>query len=778
MTESDGPIQNSNFADLVRKVICRLLQEDDDAVREDPLGHLLRIAGEVDPEWERHVPIGTDARTSAAIVAAYEALPNGQRQLLYMHIHDDLSYAQIGQRTGLGASAALRALVRSYSALLAACSGNGWAKLIDEPRSAVPESLLPGSAALEEEVFTAALALPAAERARYLLHACEGDPALRARVSALLEGFERSVGAAARLAAMTVEGVGDSIDNFELLEEIGEGGFGVVFLAEQVVPIRREVALKVIKQGMDTRAVIARFEGERQTLAMMDHPNIAKVFDAGATPSGRPYFVMELVRGIRITDFCNQTRLTISDRLALLVQVCHAIQHAHQRAVIHRDIKPSNVLVTLCDGVPTAKVIDFGIAKAMQGRLVGRSSLTAVERFVGTPIYTSPEQTEHGEVDARSDIFSLGVLLYELLTGYTPREIGELAHLGMDELRRRIRSEKLLWPSKRLRMLGRARLDQVAQRYRTTGQKLVRNVQGDLEWVVMRCLEKDPARRYQSVTELRLDIEHYLRDEPVRARPRRIASTFVRFARRHRTVFAAAATIIVILLAAAAIAIWLALREARSNGMSQQVIDFRDATAGSLARRARPDQNLALALDDFERRIALQILQQRCGVVRIEHTAHPAHRQLIAFDADRLLIVAIEFDGNGADRVAGKHEPTGAPRDRAFDVRLAALRDMSQVDIRFIAGLEPHIGSAAGRGRIRRGVAPSRRYLHDTIDYCNTRFPVAVAVHVELGSDRANAGAVRQHVEGTTRVVLDDEQCLAGGEPDYTLPIREIDYRA
>jgi serine/threonine protein kinase len=553
----------------VGKVMSRLLQDPDDVAPDDPLDYLQRIATEVDSEWDQYVPLAVGADLVTSVKTAYGELPNGHRQMLRMHIFDGLSYAQIGQRTGLGAPGALRTLAGSYSALLTAWSRTTWTKAATAPRADHHEVQPSGSGAREEEVFTAALALPTSERDRYLVHACEGDPALLARMKSLLAAFESRIGSVARLAAMRAEGVGDRIHNFELLDEIGEGGCGVVFLAQQVLPFRREVALKVIKQGMDTRAVIARFEGERQTLAMMDHPNIARVFDAGATPSGRPFFVMELVRGIKITDFCNQTRLTISDRLALLVQVCHAIQHAHQREVIHRDIKPSNVLVTLFDGVPTAKVIDFGIAKAMQGRLIDRSFLTAVEQFVGTPTYTSPEQTQHGDVDARSDIFSLGVLLYELLTGQTPLDVTELAHVGMDELRRRIRSEEPLRPSKRLRMLERAQLEQLAQRYRTTGHKLIRQLQGDLEWIVMRCLEKDPAQRYQSVTDLRLDVERYLRDEPVLARPRRILSTFARFARRHRTVFATGATIIAILLIATLIAVWLAVREARANRTSQ-----------------------------------------------------------------------------------------------------------------------------------------------------------------------------------------------------------------
>ncbi len=311
----------------------------------------------------------------------------------------------------------------------------------------------------EEDLFAAALALPPSERDRYLERACGANTDLLHGLTRLLDDFRDA-------ATFVAEGEAESrftqnqIGSYRLLRELGEGGCGVAYLAEQLEPVKREVALKIIKPGMDTRAVIARFEAERQVLAFLDHPNIAKVLDAGATPQGRPYFVMEVVRGVRITEYCAQCRLTIPERLRLFVQICHAIQHAHQKGIIHRDIKPSNVLVTMHDGLPVAKVIDFGIAKATQGRLIGHTLQTAIDQLMGTPAYISPEQTEptQSTVDTRSDIYSLGVLLYELLTGHTPLDANELMQTSIDRLRARIRTEEPLRPSRRLSSMEEALL--------------------------------------------------------------------------------------------------------------------------------------------------------------------------------------------------------------------------------------------------------------------------------------------------------------------------------
>src|SRR5262245_15628172 len=319
----------------------------------------------------------------------------------------------------------------------------------------------------EKDVFVAALARPAGEgREAYLRASCADHPELLGRVRELLSAHEGSHGPLDRGPAplgVTVdvahpESPGSVIGPYKLLEQIGEGGFGVVFMAEQTQPVRRKVALKILKPGMDTRQVVARFEAERQALAIMDHPNIAKVFDGGATPSGRPYFVMELVKGVPVTDFCDQNHLTPRQRLELFVSVCQAVQHAHQKGIIHRDLKPSNVLVTMHDTTPVVKVIDFGVAKALGQELTDKTLFTGVAQMIGTPLYMSPEQAGMSDldVDTRSDIYSLGVLLYELLTGTTPFDKERFRHAGYDEIRRIIREEEPPRPSTRLSDLGRS----------------------------------------------------------------------------------------------------------------------------------------------------------------------------------------------------------------------------------------------------------------------------------------------------------------------------------
>jgi len=331
----------------------------------------------------------------------------------------------------------------------------------------------------EIEVFNVALELPIGQRAAYLDLACADDPGLRRRVESLLAADdqaaewlpEASVFAEAALklnrpAMPDDEAVGKIIGRYKLLEKVGEGGFGVVYVAQQKEPVCRRVALKVIKLGMDTKEVIARFEAERQALALMDHPNIAKVLDAGTTETSRPYFVMELVRGIKITEYCDQNQLPTKERLGLFVKICHAIQHAHQKGIIHRDIKPSNILVTLHDGVPVPKVIDFGIAKATEGRLTAETIYTQLNQFIGTPAYMSPEQAEMSglNIDTRSDIYSLGVLLYELLTGRTPFDAKELMSCGLDAMRRIIREQEPVRPSTRLATLQGEALTATAKR--------------------------------------------------------------------------------------------------------------------------------------------------------------------------------------------------------------------------------------------------------------------------------------------------------------------------
>ncbi len=506
-------------------------------------------------------------------------------------------------------------------------------------------------AARAHELFERAATLTLEERRRFLEAQCGSDAALRMQVETLLKwdaaarpGFlEHNPAGMASAVATSREAAGTRIGAYTLLAPIGEGGFGEVWTAEQHAPVRRRVALKLVKAGMDSKEVLARFEAERQALALMDHPHVAKVFDAGQADTGRPYFVMELVPGQPITDYCDAAKLPIRQRLELFASICHAVQHAHQKGIIHRDLKPSNILVTSVDGKPVPKVIDFGIAKATSASLTERTLQTGVGQLMGTPEYMSPEQagTSGSDVDTRTDIYSLGVILYQLLTGMLPFDSRTLRSAGYDGIVKIIRETEPPRPSTRLSALGAepasngngATPKALAAHRDTDFASLQRQLRGELDWIVMKCLEKDRARRYESASGLALDVRRYLDNEPVLAGPPSRAYRMRKLIQRHRGFVVAGAAVTGALVIGLGVAASQAVRAKRSAGEARQVSEFqakmfRGIDAGDAGQelmsdiRARFDESLARSgVPDAERAGRLAALESELARVNAADTA-------------------------------------------------------------------------------------------------------------------------------------------------------------
>jgi serine/threonine protein kinase len=454
---------------------------------------------------------------------------------------------------------------------------------------------------IEKTLFDAALSLPdPAEREAFLAYSCNGRPDMRAQIEELLavhsdaerffdinvlravsgdaseDARSRSIlvdKAAPEPELDDVDQADSRIGRYRLLRCLGDGGCGVVFAAEQQEPVRREVALKIIRLGMDTELVIARFDVERRALALMNHPNIAHVLDAGATKSGRPYFVMELVPGTKITRYCDDHHLGVRERLELFIQVCMAIQHAHQKGILHLDIKPSNVLITIKDGAPSPKVIDFGIGKAIEGPLAEGSALVSSDHFIGTPAYMSPEQaaSTDEDIDTRSDIYSLGALLYEMLTGRPPFDTRQLAELDVEGLRQVLRKREPPLPSARLLSLDTQELEAVAKQRHCKPAALIRTLRSDLDWIVRQAMAKDRQLRYPTASGLAADVRRYLQHLPVIARPPTPLYALGKLVRRNRLAFVSAAAVTLTLVAGLSASTWLFFREREARRQSEQL---------------------------------------------------------------------------------------------------------------------------------------------------------------------------------------------------------------
>ena len=536
---------------------------------------------------------------------------------------------------------------------------------------------------LEDTLYYAALQLDGPARRLFLDQACVDNPALRAALDELLAGqeeaerlLERGRGALGLspgerdglvqdLATAIETPLDERIGRYRLVARLGEGGFGTVFLAEQSEPVRREVALKVVKPGMDTRRVLARFAAEQQALALMEHPNIARVLDAGVTPAGRPFFVMELVRGERITGYCDRRRLDLRQRLDLFLQVCGAIRHAHQKGLIHRDIKPSNILVAdSADGPPLPKVIDFGIAKAITDHPAEGASATGWDPFMGTPAYMSPEQAENPalDVDTRSDIYSLGALLHELLAGRPPFDPGELSRLAPEELRRFLREQEPARPSLRLSRLPPDELLRVAENRSVDPARLPALLRGDLDWILLKTLEKAPARRYETVNGLAADLRRHLDHEPVSASPPDPWYRARKLARRHRGAFAAAAAVLAALLLGLGATSWMFVKE----------------------RRARQEQVVLREQAEAARRSEARLREQAVARETITRAAIAVNQgELPLADAllERVKTVSPElsFDSVSAYRAVGEWHALAARWDKAAE-RFRALMEIDRLD--------------------------------------------------------------------------------------------------
>ncbi|MGI8978125.1 MAG: protein kinase domain-containing protein [Pirellulaceae bacterium] len=626
---------------------------------------------------------------------------------------------------------------------------------------------MPTSLHTEKTIFleAAEIASPI-ERDAFLVRSCGDDRQLRAAVEALLLSHQRSQGVLDATSAPPTERPGTMIGPYKLLQQIGEGGMGVVYMAEQSEPVQRKVALKVIKPGMDSRQVIARFEAERQALALMDHVNIARVLDAGTTEQGRPYFVMELVHGVPITKYCDDNHLTPRQRLELFVPVCQAIQHAHQKGIIHRDIKPSNVMVTLYDGQPVPKVIDFGVAKATEQKLTERTLFTQYGTMIGTLEYMSPEQAEMSDlgIDTRSDIYSLGVLLYELLTGSTPLSHKRMKEAAYGEILRMIKEEEPPKPSTRLSDSGEALASISAQR-KTEPAKLSKLMRGELDWIVMKTLEKDRNRRYETANGFAADVQRYLADESVEACPPSARYKLGKFARKNRKALVTAGAFLVLLGAATVVSTWQAFRATQAEAVAKASADQARLNAEEAERNARQasaEANakvVALAAEQQARADETKARQQAFAALR-SMTADVVERKfaqatvLTEDDREFLRGVIAQYDafaaikGDDADSRALRAEG----RFRVGNMRrtLGELKEAEKDYDQALGIYQPLAADFPSRPEFRRDLALTHNNLGNLLNArgrpreAETAYTDALALQKQLAADFPTRPEFRQ----------------------------------
>jgi serine/threonine protein kinase/tetratricopeptide (TPR) repeat protein len=640
----------------------------------------------------------------------------------------------------------------------------------------------------EETIFHNARRIETSEaRRQYLRESCGDDTGLRLRVEALLRVYENEgsflqtppEGLRSAPVQTAREAPGALVGPYELLEQIGEGGMGTVFLAEQTRPVHRKVAVKLIKPGMDSGQVLARFEAERQALALMDHPHIARVLDAGTADSGRPYFVMELVQGMPITEFCDQNRLGVRERLGLFVTVCQAVQHAHQKGIIHRDLKPSNVLVTRHDGTPVVKVIDFGIAKATGPQLTDRTVLTNSAQLIGTPLYMSPEQAALGglDVETRSDVYSLGVLLYELLTGTTPFDKERLKDMSYDELRRVVREEEPPRPSTRINTLGQVATTVSAQR-KSVPRRLSQLCRGELDWIVMKCLEKDRNRRYETAASLARDIDHYLHDEAVQACPPSAGYRLKKFWRRNQGLVSAAAVVVLCLVGGIAGTSWGLVRAVQAETAARA-----EAAAAQQARSAEAQQH---QLAEKEKERAEENLKQaRAAVDKLftrvaQELAGKPHMERIrrALLADALEFYKGFLTQKGSDPQL-RHE-TALAYARVGEIQdiLGNAAEVEAASRHAVALLEKLVGDFPGVPAYREGLARSRALLANRL-YWAAKYEECMRLRRRVLADYEKLAADFPTVPAYQRGVAAAHTDLGNGLKDSLgrLPEAESEFR-